>query len=501
MKKRLFKGLTAAITAVVLAVMTVILPVSATFTYRGVSYPGTNPEPSSANHYATETVYYNGSLWFPNYDAYYEKNEGAPSSIRAPHHAYSSSRQYFNASTGDYIASEPGDSPYIYRITRTLSDTEGNGTSYKAKNGKFYPNKELAQEAGYTLGQITLYEHRGSGNYFNVETGRYYKTLADALNASGSAYDIRILVEGVWYDRNYTETYFNPQTHYFYLSEAEAYAAAPTNKISKHTTATQGYYYNLANGNFYLTYDMAVAHSKAEDVIRATSFSFSNGILDSFGFDAGYYGMPTYTPIFRDDTGYNSATPTDTATSSSPYDEGSTAALRSNLNQKGWAVLAKLVNNSSAGANILINLNQDTYVSSTFMKAVAGRDINVTLVSPVGATIRFSGLDIYSPKDMPVAIAYSATIPTDVYQNTRSVAGADSSSVLTFGENVDLGAVVTLNVRFNASRVEDTAELYLYSAASKKASLVDSKEIGENGATAFEIRKGGQFIVCIKEAE
>lgn len=498
MKKRLLKGLTAAIISAVLAVTMTLLPVSAAFTYNGIRYAGNNPEPSSGNNYATETVYYDGYVWYPNYDAYYEDNVNKPVSIRKPHNAYSSSRPYFNAKTGDYVASDPTNSPYIYYVSRMLSDSEGDAVSYKAVDGNYYPDRDYAADAGFNDMQLTKLEHRGSGNYFNVKTGRFYGTLADALNATGSAYDILLSVNGEWYDRNYTETYFNPATQYFYLSEAEAYAAKPSKTISKHVTPTQGYYYNLANGNFYITFEAAAAHSKAADVIRATSFSYSNGILNSFGIDSSYYGMPTYTPIIRDDTGYNAATTTSVA-SESAYDANSTATLRSNASNKGWATLAELVNNSSAGANIMINLNQDTYVSKTFMKAVSGRDINITLVSANGATIRFNGLDVYSPKDMPVAINYSASVPAAVYESTVRDASADSASQFTFGADVDLGAVVKVTVRFNASRAYDSAALYHYHASATKSSLVDSKEIGENGSATFEIREGGQFIVCIIE--
>jgi hypothetical protein len=500
MKKRLFKGLTASVIAVMLAAVMALIPVSATFTYRGVTYPGMNPEPSESYKYATESVYSDGKTWYPNYDAYYEKNDYAPLGIKEPIHHYSNSRQYFNADTGDYLTEDRPNTPYVYYVSRKVSNTDGDGVSYKAADGNFYPTTALAQEAGSTLIQMREYKHRGSGDYFNIKTGRYYATLSDALNATGSAYDILLYLDTVWYDRNYTETYFNFNTQVFYLSEAEAYEASPTVHITRQVTPSQGYYFNRATGDFYVTLYEAVGHSRESDVIRATSFSFTNGIMNSFGYDEGYYGMPTYTPTFTDDAGYNTVTPTDEATSSSPYDAESTATLRTNASQKGWAALAKLVNNTSAGANIMINLNQDKYVSSTFMKAVAGRDINVTIVTS-GATIRFNGFDIYNPKDMPIAVVFSANIPNDVAFKTRSAASADSTSVFTIGADVDLGAVVSLTVRFNASREEDNAALYHYHTGATETKLVDSKEIGENGSTTFEIREGGQFMVCIKETD
>jgi hypothetical protein len=499
MKKRLFKWLTAAITAMILAVMTVIMPVSASFYYNGILFPGERYVPTGSNNYASETVFGNGTFWFPNLDAYYEFNTNRPITERAPYDEYSNSRAYFDTKTGNYVPDNKLDSPYVYYISRFTSNTEGDGVAYKTSDGDFYPTLEMANEAGHNDVSLVIYQHRGAGNYFNKETGRYYSTLSDALNATGSAYDILLFLDYRWLDRNYTEVYYSNKTHKYYLSEAEAKANNNNLTPKRSVTSMQGYYFNRANGNFYLTAALAAQPSSAGDVIRATSFSFANGIMNSFGVYPGGVGQPIYTPLAPDDAGYSISTPNTDAASMSPYDQDSTATLRSNYNYKGWAEIADLAEATSAGANIMVYTNQDTYVSSTFMRSVAGRDINVTLVAPNGATIRFSGLDIYNVKDVPISVVYNAQIPTDVYRTTTRAAKADSSSTFTIGADVDLGVVVKLTVRFNASRENDTASVYHYHADTKKATLVDSKTIGEDGATVFELREGGQYIVCITE--
>jgi hypothetical protein len=512
MKKRFIRGLAASIFAVLMAAMIAVVPVSASFFYNGTSYPDKRQLPT--NIYATENVYGNGNYWYPNLEAYYEFNTNSPSVTKKPVTAYSTTNSYFNYMIGNYQTDNNLNSPYVYSVARFISNGEGNGVAYRdGSGGKFYPTQSMATDAGVQGVYLRKYEYRGSGNYFNTETGRYYGSIADCLAASGDAYDVMINHGGLWYDRNYTETYMNSKTNKFYLSEAEAKAADASGKVTRYITPTQGYYFNQGNGCFYMTAYIAAGHTSEADVIRATSFSFSNGIMDSFGVNAMGTGMPLYIPA-GGDSGYvtsgapagtlpgssTASTPSTLPASVSPYDENSTASLRSNYSYKGWTAIAGFVDTTSAGANMTILMNQDTVVSSTFMKSVSGRDINVTLVNPNGSQIRFNGLDVYSPKDMPVSVVYSATsIPQAEYQKTVRSADAAAASVFTVGTEVDLGAVVKVYIRFNASREEDSASIYLYSSAKKAASLVDTKTIGEDGLAVFEIRNGGQYIACIIE--
>ncbi|MDR0991945.1 MAG: hypothetical protein LBL87_03490 [Ruminococcus sp.] len=501
MKRSLTRRLAASLFAAILALAFAVLPVSASFTYNGISYPDKRQYPN--NLYATEDVFGNGNYWYPNIEAYYEFNTLVPSATKKPVHAYSSSNNYFDYLTGDYQSHNNLNSPYVYSITRFVSNKEGGGIAWRGTSGKFYPTNVMAKDAGITGIDIRKYENRGSGNYFNTATGRYYTSLADCVAATGSAYDVLINFEGQWYDRNYTETFRNSKANKTYLSEAEAKNAADGGTIIRGLTSTQGYFFNRGTGHFYLTEANAIAPTNAADVIRAMSFSYSNGILDSFGVQPGYYyGMPTIIPYpdagNPEGTTPGGTTPSTQPISVSPYDENSTATLRSSAAYKGWLSIANLVDTISAGANMTIMLNQDTYVSSTFMRAVAGRDINVILINSNNSQIRFNGLDVYSPKDMPVSIAYrTASIPPAVYEKVLSTENPVSSSTFTVGTEVDLGAVVKVYVRFDSSRAGYDSCLYLYESSKNSASLVDSKTIDEDGLVIFEIRKGGQFIVCV----
>jgi hypothetical protein len=509
MKTRLKRGLAASLFAVIMAITVTVLPVSASFWFNGSSYPGTRQIPT--NIYATENVYGNGNYWYPNLDAYYEFNTGSPSSARKPIHAYSATYKYFDYLNGDYSSNNNLNSPYVYAVDRFVSNSEGDGVAWRGSSGKYYPTQTMAQNAGVSGIDLQKYEHRGSGNYFNQATGRFYAKLADCVAASSTVEDVLINDGGLWYDRNYTETYRNSRTNKYYLSEAEAKAADSVGIVKRYLTPTQGYYFNQGNGCFYITSSIASAHTTPSDVIRASSFSYANGILNSFGVTSAYSGMPTFIPG-GSDSGYSGApagvtpggtspsTPSTLPASVSPYDENSTAALRSNYSYKGWLAIAELVNSTSAGANMTILMNQDTYVSSTFMRAVLGRDINITLINANGSQIRFNGLDVYTAKDMPVAVVYSVnTLPADVYQKTISTADASSAASFTFGTETDLGAVVQVYIRFSASRVNDEASLYHYSTSSGTTSLVDTKTIGDDGLAIFEIRNGGQYIACIQD--
>jgi formaldehyde-activating enzyme involved in methanogenesis len=133
------------------------------------------------------------------------------------------------------------------------------------------------------------------------------------------------------------------------------------------------------------------------------------------------------------------------------------------------------------------------------MKAVSGRDINVTLINSNSTQIKFSGLDVYSVKDMPISVVYSAQIPQEAYQSALSKAKADAGTRFTIGEAIDLGTVVNVTIRFNSSREDDDVALYQYNAAKNTISLIESKTIGADGVVTFEVRNGGQFVAAITE--
>jgi hypothetical protein len=518
MKKRLSKGFSAAVAAVILAVMTVILPVSASFIYNGGSYPGTRQYPSAANLYATENAYSSGLYWYPNIDAYYELNpdRDKPSIVKETVKDYSSDNSYFNYETGEYEPDNIINSPYRYKIDRFISNKSGDRVAYKGSTDSvFYPTEELAVQMRYSGTYLRKYPSRGDGNYFNNSTGRFYKTRSDALAATGDAEDVFTEVDGVWYDRNYTETYFNNKAGKYYLTEAEAKASANGGEIKRYVTPTQGYFFNRYTGDFYLTQAAATDNEIADDVVEAASFSFSNGIFNSFGVPIANYGSPIYTPT-GSGTGTSSvsgapegnmpgsstssaASTAPTVSGTSQYDADSTAVLRSNYNYRGWESIAGVVGRLSSGTNITILTNRDTYASSTFMKAVAGKDINVTLTNSNGSQIKFNGLDVYSAKDMPISVVYNSRMPAEAYDNALRTANAETASSFAVGTEVDLGAVVQLNIPFNNSRIGYTVELYLYNSANGKTSLVDTKIITDDSVAVFEIRKGGQYVACIKK--
>jgi hypothetical protein len=247
----------------------------------------------------------------------------------------------------------------------------------------------------------------------------------------------------------------------------------------------------------------AAYQSTENDVTQATSFGFANGYYGDYA-NYNYAGMPLFlpaaatTPSGTVPSGTTPATPA-AVPSTSPYDANSTAVLSSTYNYTGWVNIAALVDRISAGANMNIYVNSDTYVSSTFMKAVAGRDINVTLINSNGSRIGFNGLDIYTVKDMPIAVTYNSRIPADIYDDTIRRVNPDSASSFSVGTEVDLGAVVKLYIPFNSSRADYKADLYLYDSAKKTTSVVDSRTVGDDGATVFEIRRGGQYIACLND--
>jgi hypothetical protein len=490
MKNTVTKRLLSSIGALIFAVIALSVSAYADFSYNGVAYAGERQYPSSDNRYASESVFSNGNYWYPNIEAYYEFNKAAPSKIKTPSVDYSSDFTYFDYREGVYKRNNSSDSPYIYKVSRVVKEEAGDGVAYRDGNkGLFYPTKSYAMQNGIDREDLREYPRRGNGNYFNKDTGRYYQTLANARAATNDADDVLLKSGNLWYDDNYTEIYKNSLYSKYYLSEAEAAAVNPNGKVIKSVTPTQGYYFNRATGTFSFYAELSADLTYESDVISATSFSISNGT-----YNTSYTGYPIYTPGTAASTGVNTPAP---ATSESVYDVGSTAVLRSNVSYVGWSSIAGLVARASAGSNVTILTNQDTYVSSTFMKAVAGRDINIYLINPNGSQISFSGLDVYSAIDMPISVSYTAQIPQFTYKNTISRAKADTGAAITIGTETDLGAVIKVNIRFDSDNEGDDVALYAYSSANNTVTLVESQTIGENGVTAFEIRKGGQFITAI----
>jgi hypothetical protein len=447
--------------------------------------------PYTYYRYASDKVYGDSSFWYPNLDAYYQFNTMEPMYVREPARAYTEDRFcYFDSTTGTYVDSGNTFNPNVYKITRNQTQNTGREyTSYLAGDGFYYPSLQLARNhtpaRQTSIGSVIK---KGDGIYFAVTSGNFYPTYSEALAATnGNASYIMLEIGGQYYDYTNTPVYKNSVTGKYYLSAEEAADANIKGNVLPGATPTQGYYFNRTTGRFYATREAALAATNINDVIKATSLAYSNGIYNYYDTDSGevpYYYDGIYNPNY---------TGTDNASA-----KNGDAYIYGNVTYAGWSKILDYINNRGKGAVVNVNMNEQVVIPKGFMEGLAKKQVNVVFINPNGSRITLNGADITTPKAADINVTYSTTnIPASAVKNLR--VGAISSSQFTIGDGSVYGFSATVAVNFNKERAGKTIKLYYYDTLTKKTSFVDSAKVASNGRATFRINRGGDYCAVIME--
>lgn len=402
-------------------------------------------------NYASNTSFLAGGIYYPNLQAVYAAlGYNTAYTTKIPEHAY-------NASTG-YIYFDPTSGNYtnvaIPGITITIVGTTSN----------YYYNQYVIP-SGYAYASNT--------SYYSPETKTYYPNL-EALRAA------------VGYNtNNYTTktpasgNHYSSTNHYFDPTNGNYYSTSGGNRVSVTAgTATNYYrYYSTVTGMYYDTYAAALNASggDASKVVYGYGYNGVYDYTDPYYYYYYYYGLGGY--------GYTTTKDTSKVTIGK---------------SKGWTNVIKTINSAKAGASYTVNMNTETEITESVLKALKGKNVTINFKYSNGAVISINGTDITSTSAISPTIRYGSTsIPSTLKKKAVKANDGVSSSQFTINGG-SFGATASVTVKFNSKRSGCSAKLYRYNSSDNTLSLVSRSAVQRNGQCEFDnVKQGGEYIVVL----
>lgn len=407
-------------------------------------------------NYATDQVYYSASTnrYYPNRQAYYadSRNTGTtPTVSDVKGVKYDSSHRYFDYIQGQYTNVESGNTEYMY------GGYVGTG----------YYNQYVIP-SGYTYASNT--------SYYSPETGTWYPNLEALRKAVGyntTNYSTKT-------PASYSQAY-SSVNHYFNPEDGLYYSTSGGNRVSVTSGSATTYYryYSVVTGKYYDTYNEALTASGGVTSYVRTVSSNSNYL---YGYDDPYYYY--YYGLGGLGYGYNTTTK-----------DTSKVTIG---NSKGWTSVTRTINSAKAGSSYTVNMNTETEIPESVLKALKGKNVDISFKLSNGAVFTINGSDITSTSAISPTVRYGSTsIPSSLKKKAVKANDGVSSSQFTIGGG-SFGATASVTVKFNSKRSGCSAKLYRYNSSDNTLALVSRSAVQRNGQCEFgNVKQGGEYIVVL----
>lgn len=420
------------------------------YTYNGTGSSGgtTTVAPGSFGTLASGTSYLAGGRWYPNLQAVHAAlGPNATYTAHTPFPAYSVSTGfiYFNTNDGNYTNNPSGGT---IEMTGTTSN--------------YYYNQYYVPSG---------YRYASNTTYYSPETHTYYPNL-EALRAAVGYNTTNYTTSTPAAGYSYSST-----NHYFDPTNGNYYSTSGGNRVSVTSgTATNYYgYYSTVTGKYYDTY--------------AAALSASGGDTSKVIYGYGYNGMYDYTNPYYYYYGLGGYGWTTTTKDTSKVTIG---------NLRGWTAVTRTINSAKTGASYTVNMKTETEIPESVLKALKGKNIDISFKFSNGAVITINGTDITSTSAISPTVKYGSTsIPSSLKKKAvKANSGVSSSQFTINGGSFGVSASVT--VKFNSKRAGCSAKLYRYNSSDNTLSLISRSAVQSNGQCAFDnVKQGGEYIVVL----
>ncbi|MDE6709638.1 MAG: hypothetical protein K2J76_04020, partial [Oscillospiraceae bacterium] len=315
------------------------------------------------------------------------------------------------------------------------------------------------------------YTYASNTSYYSPETGTWYPNLEALRKAVG------------YNTTNYTTKTpaytYSSANHYFDPTNGNYYSTSGGSRVSvtSGTATTYHGYYSLVTGKYYETYAAALSASGGD----------ATKVIYGYGYDAaGYDYTNPYYYYYYTLGGYDWTSST----------KDTSKVTIGNL--KGWTSVTRTINSAKAGASYTVNMNTETEIPESVLKALKGKNVYVSFKFSNGAIFTLNGNDITSTTAISPTIKYGSTsIPSTLKKKAvKANDGVSSSQINISGGS--FGATASITVKFNSKRSGCSAKLYRYNSSDNTLSLISRSAVQKNGQCEFDnVKQGGEYIVVL----
>lgn len=550
MSKKLVKSIAATAAALLMATQAMAFSASAIqdyyFYYNGIFYSSPYDAAAAAggNAGAYKTIPYAhipSDAKLKYYDAvnkkqYDTKEQADAAGVKNPVEIYVGSyyantnyynygKGYYCSLTGKYYASYAdalsaanGQSKYVTYV----GDSAIGNRYYSSYTGLYYSTYQEALRASKGISSYVTYmggdywygdywygdywynynNNYNYGYYYSSYTGKYYSTYAAALNASKgiSSYVTHV---GYLYNKNLDDAALGSIYKYYY--NGVAYPSLQAAKDAGGTvgvdiyysiygnTERVGYYYYY-NGTYYGTLEAAKKAGGTDLGVDITyvPYNYYGNAYKNYNGYYGYYGYADPYYIVRNDLKNDKViTSTKEAEDGVPYIYG-------NKKRAGWSTVIKYINAASKGDNIKVDMNGAVTVSKDVLKALDGKNVNVTFVLDNGVKWTINGKDVDKAQDMVIYTKYNIDYIPEKLVNKAAKDAVAKAEIGISNDYSSFGSEASVTVRFSQKRAGCVAVVYRYDPDSNSLKGVDKAKVQSNGSCTFSVTEGGPYLIVLK---
>ena len=390
------------------------------------------------------------------------------------------------------------------------------GYYYSSYTGKYYKtyadalnaSKGITSYVTYVGGNYWYgdywygYNYNNYGYYYSSYTGKYYSTYQAALNASkgNSSYVTHV---GYLYNKNLDEAAIGSIYKYYY--NGVAYPSLQAAKDAGGTVGVDIYYsiygntdrvgyYYYYNGTYYGTLEAAKKAGGTDlgvDITYVPYNYYGNAYKNYYGY-YGYYGyIDPYYAVRNDLYNKDKITATKEAEDGVPYIYG-------NKKRAGWSTVVKYINAASKGSTIKVDMNGSTTVSKDVLKALDGKNVNVTFVLDNGVKWTINGKDVDKAQDMTIFTKYNIDYIPEKLVNKAAKDAVSKAEIGISNDYSSFGSEASVTVRFSDKRAGCIAVVYRYDPDANSLKGVDKAKVQSDGSCTFSVTAGGPYLIVLK---
>ncbi|MGN1105923.1 MAG: hypothetical protein ACI4RH_04670, partial [Huintestinicola sp.] len=218
---------------------------------------------------------------------------------------------------------------------------------------------------------------------------------------------------------------------------------------------------------------------------------YGNAYKNYYGY-YGYYGyIDPYYAVRNDLYNKDKITATKEAEDGVPYIYG-------NKKRAGWSTVVKYINAASKGSTIKVDMNGSTTISKDVLKALDGKNVNVTFVLDNGVKWTINGKDVDKAQDMTIFTKYNIDYIPEKLVNKAAKDAVSKAEIGISNDYSSFGSEASVTVRFSDKRAGCIAVVYRYDPDANSLKGVDKAKVQSDGSCTFSVTAGGPYLIVLK---
>ena len=268
--------------------------------------------------------------------------------------------------------------------------------------------------------------------------------------------------------------------------------------VTPPTTYTVSYNANGGTGTMPTSapIDSGDPYTIAANLFSRSGYTF-NGWRTAPSSGTNYAAGATISSVTANITLYAQWTDNGGGSSSSGSDYAPSVSTPSSGTSSGWSSLTTKAGALKDGDTMVIDMKGTTTVPSDFLKAIAGKDVDVTFDMGSGLAWTVTGTDIPTSGSLSSLNLGVSTGGTSLSALVKNINGTTGYVQLNVTHNGNFQFPITLTATLDKINAGYFANLYYYNETTKALEFVTASKVGLNGTAAFLMKHASTYAIVV----